>query len=102
MTNGSASLAHPAPENSVRLTTLDPAAGYTTIINAYTVASERAEALLHLLVRQSCGAHARRPPRSRMVSRRCSMNCGTPRPHPAHEAELVSFMSVGQTMSENG
>ena len=33
MTNGSASLAHPAPENSARLTTLDPAAGYITIIN---------------------------------------------------------------------
>lgn len=32
-------------------TTLDPAAGYVTIINTYAVAPERAEALLDLLVR---------------------------------------------------
>ena len=51
MPNGSTSLAHPAPENGARLTTLDPAAGYITIINTYTVAPERAEALLDLLSR---------------------------------------------------
>ncbi len=32
------------------LTTLDPTAGYVTIINTYAVAPERAEALLELLV----------------------------------------------------
>ena len=32
-------------------TTLDPDAGYATIINTYTVAPDRAEALLDLLVR---------------------------------------------------
>lgn len=32
-------------------TTLDPRAGYATIINTYTVAPDRAEALLDLLVR---------------------------------------------------
>lgn len=32
------------------LTTLDPIAGYVTIINTYAVAPERAEALLMLLV----------------------------------------------------
>ena len=33
------------------LTTLDPGAGYVTVINTYTVDPERAEALLDLLVR---------------------------------------------------
>jgi quinol monooxygenase YgiN len=33
-----------------RLTTLDPGAGYITIINTYAVAPERAEALLDFLV----------------------------------------------------
>jgi quinol monooxygenase YgiN len=51
MTNGPTSLAHPAPQNGARLTTLNPAGGYITIINTYTVAPERAEARLDLLVR---------------------------------------------------
>jgi hypothetical protein len=51
MPKGSTSLAHPAPENGARLTTLDPAAGYITIINTYTAAPEPAEALLDLLIR---------------------------------------------------
>ncbi len=35
---------------AARLTTLDPSAGYVTIINTYAVAPERAEALVDLLV----------------------------------------------------
>src|SRR3989442_11634331 len=42
---------HAAPETGARLTTLDPNAGYITIINTYAVAPERAEALLDFLVR---------------------------------------------------
>ncbi len=42
--------AHDASATGARLTTLDPGAGYVTIINTYTVAPERAEALLDLLV----------------------------------------------------
>lgn len=38
-------------ETGARLTILDPAAGYITVINTYVVAPERAEALLQLLVR---------------------------------------------------
>ena len=41
----------PAAPDTTRLTTLDPSAGYVTIINTYIVAPERAEALLDLLVR---------------------------------------------------
>jgi len=44
---------HDAPETDTRLTTLDPDAGYVTIINTYAVAPERAEALLDLLVRST-------------------------------------------------
>jgi hypothetical protein len=51
MSNGSTSLAHPGPENGAHLTTLDPADGHVTIINTYTVARERAQALLDLLIR---------------------------------------------------
>ena len=43
--------AHAAPETGAGLTMLDPSAGYITIINTYTVAPERAEALLDFLVR---------------------------------------------------
>ncbi len=43
--------AHDGPETGARLTTLDPGAGYVTIINTYAVAPEHAEALLDLLVR---------------------------------------------------
>ena len=43
--------AHDALETSAHLTTLDPGAGYVTIMNTYAVAPERAEALLDLLVR---------------------------------------------------
>ena len=39
-----------APETGAPLTTLDPSASYVTIINTYTVAPERAGALLDLLV----------------------------------------------------
>lgn len=42
---------HDAPETGARLTTLDPDAGYVTVINTYGVQPERAEALLELLVR---------------------------------------------------
>lgn len=51
--------AHDAPHADVPATggapptTLDPGAGYVTIINTYTVAPERAEALLDLLVRST-------------------------------------------------
>lgn len=40
-----------APKPGAHLTTLDPGAGYVTIINTYAVAPERAEELLDLLVR---------------------------------------------------
>lgn len=43
--------AHGAPETGARFATLDPGAGYVTIINTYAVAPERAEALLDLLAR---------------------------------------------------
>ncbi len=43
--------AHDAPETGTRRTTLDPHAGYLTVINTYAVASERAEELLDVLVR---------------------------------------------------
>lgn len=46
MTNGSTCLAHPAPENRTRLTTLDPSARYIKIVNTCAVAPERAKALL--------------------------------------------------------
>jgi quinol monooxygenase YgiN len=42
---------HTSSLQGARLTTLDPAAGYLTIINTYAVAPERAEALLDYLVR---------------------------------------------------
>ncbi len=45
--------AHSAPETDAPLTTLDPRAGYVTIINTYTVAPERAEELLEMLVRST-------------------------------------------------
>lgn len=54
MTNGpTSSAAHAAPETDARLTTLDPAAGYVTIINTYAVAPERAEELLDFLMRST-------------------------------------------------
>ena len=40
-----------SPEIGARITTLDPGAGYVTVINTYVVASDRAEELLDLLVR---------------------------------------------------
>ena len=43
--------AQDVPQASQHLTTLDPGAGYITIINTYTVAPERAEALLSLFER---------------------------------------------------
>jgi hypothetical protein len=42
-----------------------------------------------------------RPPRSRMGSCRSSMSCCNPWPRAARDARLVSFMSVGQTVTEN-
>ncbi len=45
--------AHDAPETDTRRVTLDPNAGYVTILNTYAVAPERAEALLDLLVRST-------------------------------------------------
>ncbi len=42
---------HSASEAGARPTTLDPGAGFVTIINTYAVAPERAEALLDMLVR---------------------------------------------------
>jgi len=54
MTNDLASPAtHDAPEIGIRLTTLDPAAGYVTIINTYAVVPERAEELLDFLIRST-------------------------------------------------
>jgi len=54
MTNDStSSTAHAPPETGARLTTLDPAAGYVTIINTYAVAPERAEELLDFLLRST-------------------------------------------------
>ncbi len=47
------SAAHAAPETGARLTTLDPAAGYVTIINTYAVAPERAQELLDFLMRST-------------------------------------------------
>ncbi len=44
---------HNAPETGAHLATLDPAAGYVTIINTYAVAPEREEALLDMLVRST-------------------------------------------------
>lgn len=44
---------HAAPEAGARLTTLDPGAGYVTIINTYAVAPERAEELLDFLMRST-------------------------------------------------
>ena len=38
-------------KTGANLTTLDPSAGYLTVINTYAVAPERAEALLELLIR---------------------------------------------------
>ncbi|GJG86736.1 antibiotic biosynthesis monooxygenase [Gemmatimonadetes bacterium T265] len=40
-----------APATGTRPTTLDPGAGYLTVINTYAIAPERAEELLNLLVR---------------------------------------------------
>ena len=48
--NNTSSAAHAAPATEAGLTTLDPSAGYITIINTYAVAPERAEALLEFLV----------------------------------------------------
>jgi C-6 monooxygenase len=45
--------AHAAPETGVRLTTLDPSAGYITTMNTYTVAPERADEVLEYLVRSA-------------------------------------------------
>ncbi|HEY0777715.1 MAG TPA: antibiotic biosynthesis monooxygenase family protein [Gemmatirosa sp.] len=45
-----------APNADARRTTLDPGAGYVTIINTYAVAPERAEALLDLLGRSTVEA----------------------------------------------
>ena len=54
MTTDSDSLAEDdALEADTRLTTLDPDSGCVTIINTYSVAPERAEALLDLLVRST-------------------------------------------------
>jgi len=54
MTNDPTSPAlHDASEIGARLTTLDPAAGYVTIINTYAVAPERAEELLDFLIRST-------------------------------------------------
>jgi len=53
-TNGPTShTAHDAPNIGEHLTTLDPAAGYVTIINTYAVALERAEELLDFLIRST-------------------------------------------------
>ncbi len=41
---------HDAPDTGAHLTTLDPAAGYVTIINTYAVAPERAEELVNFLI----------------------------------------------------
>ena len=49
--NNPSSAAHDVPGTGSGLTTLDPSAGYITIINTYAVAPERAEALLDFLVR---------------------------------------------------
>jgi hypothetical protein len=42
---------HEAIETGAMVTTLDPSAGYLTVIHTYAVAPERAEAFLELLVR---------------------------------------------------
>jgi len=52
-TNDTSLAAHDAPETGTRRVTLDPAAGYVTIINTYAVAPERAEELLQILVRST-------------------------------------------------
>jgi len=44
---------HDAPETGAHLTTLDPAAGYVTIINTYAVAPERSAELLAFLIRST-------------------------------------------------
>ncbi len=51
--DSTSSAAHVAPKTGARLTTLDPAAGYVTIINTYAVAPERAEELLDFLMRST-------------------------------------------------
>jgi len=45
--------AHEVPDTGMRLTTLDPGAGYVTLINTYVVAPERAGELLDFLVRST-------------------------------------------------
>jgi quinol monooxygenase YgiN len=50
-TNKTSPAAYVAPGTETGLTTLDPSAGYVTIINTYAVAPERAEALLDFLAR---------------------------------------------------
>lgn len=50
-TESTAPAAHDGAATGPRLTTLDPSAGYVTIINTYAVAPDRAEALLEMLVR---------------------------------------------------
>lgn len=40
-----------SPSSTASFTTLDPSAGYTTIINTYTIDPEHAEALVDQLVR---------------------------------------------------
>lgn len=52
-TNDTSPTAHDAPGTGTRRVTLDPAAGYVTILNTYTVAPERAEELLQTLVRST-------------------------------------------------
>ena len=53
MTDDTPSPAHDDAAARDRFTTLDPGAGYVTIINTYSVDSERAEELLELLVRST-------------------------------------------------
>jgi len=52
-TSNTSSAVRVTSETDTQLTTLDPSAGYITIINTYAVAPERAEALLHFLVRST-------------------------------------------------
>lgn len=52
-TDLTSAVAQNAPKNSTRLVTLDPDAGYVTIINTYSVAPERSAELIETLVRST-------------------------------------------------
>ncbi len=69
--------AHDAPETGAHLTTLDPAAGYVTIINTYAVAPEREETLLNMLVRSTAETLQYVPGWLCCTDQGCGRNCSS-------------------------